>query len=100
MGSLTTSVPGLSDLRAMATTETLARLFVLWVAYQLLVALYNVSPLHPLSRFPGPRLAAMTIAYEGWYDLVKVGRYTREIKKMHERYGTYTRRNPSHLNMP
>lgn len=87
MGSWTDAASGLPDLRAVVTMETVIRLVLLWVAYQILVALYNISPLHPLSRFPGPKLAAMTIAYEGWYDMIKVGRYTREIQKMHDKYG-------------
>lgn len=87
MGSWTDAASGLPDLRAVVTMETVIRLVLLWVAYQILVALYNISPLHPLSRFPGPKLAAMTIAYEGWYDMIKVGRYTREIRKMHDKYG-------------
>lgn len=95
MGSSTDTAPGLFDLKAMVTVESFVRLFVLWVAYRLLAALYNISPLHPLSRFPGPKLAAMTIAYEGWYDLIKVGRYTSEIQKMHEKYGVCTPREPN-----
>lgn len=87
MGSWTDSAPRLADLRALVTIEAVARLFLLWVAYHFVVALYNISPLHPLSRFPGPKLAAMTILYEGWYDMIKVGRYTWEIQKMHDKYG-------------
>lgn len=87
MSSSTDLFPGLPDLRAVATVETAARLFGLWVAYHVLVMLYNISPFHPLRRFPGPKLAAMTILYEGWYDMIKVGRYTGEIRKMHEKYG-------------
>lgn len=89
MGAWTDAASGLPELKAMVTVETAVRLFLLWVAYQIMVALYNISPLHPLSRFPGPKLAAMTIAYEGWYDMIKVGRYTREIQKMHDKYGAY-----------
>jgi hypothetical protein len=53
----------------------------------MLLALYNVSPFHPLSKFPGPKLAAASYLYEAWYDLVLVGRYSWEIKAMHEKYG-------------
>jgi hypothetical protein len=60
---------------------------LLWIAYRVTLALYNISPWHPLSRFPGPRLASMTFLYEFWYDVICIGRYTREIQKMHERYG-------------
>ena len=41
----------------------------------------------PLSKFPGPKLAAASLWYEFYYDVVKKGRYTWEIAKMHDRYG-------------
>ena len=45
--------------------------------------------LDPLSKFPGPKLAAASLWYEFYYDVVKKGRYTWEIAKMHDKYGTY-----------
>ncbi|KAI1847118.1 hypothetical protein JX266_006993 [Neoarthrinium moseri] len=65
-----------------------------WLAYQLLRAAWNVSPMHPLSRIPGPKLAAATYLPEFWYDTVKFGRYTQQIQKMHEKYGPIVRINP------
>jgi hypothetical protein len=58
-----------------------------WLAFKLLEALYNVSPLHPLSHIPGPKLAAATYWPEFYYDVVLYGRYTWQIKKWHETYG-------------
>lgn len=72
---------------ALATVHNAVRLFGLWFGYRVFLALYNVSPFHPLYKFPGPRLAAASFLYEAWYDLVKVGRYSREIKAMHDKYG-------------
>ena len=43
--------------------------------------------LSPLAKFPGPRLAALTLWYEFYYDVIKGGKYTWEIGKMHEKYG-------------
>lgn len=59
----------------------------LYLVYYVLVALYNISPFHPLSRIPGPKLAAATYWLEFYYDVVKNGCYTKEIAKMHEKYG-------------
>jgi hypothetical protein len=72
---------------AFATVSNCLRLFGLWFGYRLLLALYNISPFHPLYKFPGPKLAAVSYLYEAWYDLVNVGRYSWEIKVMHEKYG-------------
>lgn len=43
--------------------------------------------LSPLAKFPGPKLAALTLWYEFYFDVVKQGRYTWEIAKMHEQFG-------------
>lgn len=41
----------------------------------------------PIAKFPGPKLAAVTLWYEFYYDVIKNGRYMWEIEKMHEKYG-------------
>ena len=43
--------------------------------------------LDPLAKFPGPKVAALTLWYEFYYDVIKRGKYTSEIEKMHEAYG-------------
>ena len=56
------------------------------IVYALLKALYNVSPFHPLRKFPGPRLAAATqlpIATASWN-----GSLSHWLKDLHERYST------------
>lgn len=42
---------------------------------------------HPLSHVPGPRLAAISHAYEFYHDAIRNGMYIWEIEKMHEKYG-------------
>lgn len=42
---------------------------------------------HPLARFPGPKLAAITHLYEGYYDVVHKGQYIFEVGRMHDKYG-------------
>lgn len=59
-----------------------------WITYSILQALYNISPLHPLHKIPGPRLAAATYLPEFYHDIILGGRYTHAIKAMHDKYGT------------
>lgn len=49
---------------------------------------------HPLSKIPGPRLAAISSLYEFYYDVVKGGMYIWEVEKMHRQYGPIVRINP------
>ena len=42
---------------------------------------------HPLSRFPGPKLAAATQCYEIYYDVIQKGQYIWELERMHDQYG-------------
>lgn len=79
--------PVIGILKPVVTLTSVVSLLCLFILYHVLVALYNISPLHPLSHIPGPRLAAMTLAYEAYFDLIKVGRYSWEIKRMHDVYG-------------
>lgn len=72
---------------ALLTAQNALFVIGAWIGYQLVLAAWNVSPLHPLSRIPGPKLAAATYLPEFYYDTIKFGRYTQQIKKMHEKYG-------------
>lgn len=54
--------------------------------YCISVAVYRLY-LSPLAKFPGPKLAAVTLWYEFYYDVIKCGRYTWKIAKMHQEYG-------------
>ncbi|KAL3491856.1 cytochrome P450 [Aspergillus germanicus] len=55
--------------------------------------------LSPLTKFPGPKLAAATLWYETYYDVFCWGRYGFEIAKMHEKYGPIVRISPHELHV-
>lgn len=57
------------------------------VVYLLSIAVYRLL-FHPLAAFPGPKLAAVTRLYEGYYDLIQNGQYTFKIAELHQKYGT------------
>lgn len=43
----------------------------------------------PVAGFPGPRLAALTLFYEFYYDVWQEGQYTWKIQDLHKEYGVY-----------
>lgn len=43
----------------------------------------------PLAQFPGPKLAAATLWYEFYYDVILEGQYTFKIKELHKKYGMF-----------
>ncbi|KAH8887942.1 trichodiene oxygenase [Thozetella sp. PMI_491] len=77
--------------------DVVALVCLTWVFYNVTIAIYNVSALHPLYRFPGPRLAAMSWIYEFYFDVVHKGTYSKEIKRLHSIYGPIIRINPVEL---
>lgn len=61
--------------------------FLTFIIYLASLAVYRLF-LHPLAKFPGPKLAALTRYYEAYYDVVQNGQYTFKIAELHREYGT------------
>lgn len=61
---------------------------VLLLVYAVCTAIWRLR-LSPLARFPGPKLAALTLWYECYYDVLKPGggMYIWKIEEMHKKYG-------------
>ncbi|KKZ65112.1 hypothetical protein EMCG_01352 [[Emmonsia] crescens] len=70
-------------------------LSIIYVAGGVIYRLY----ISPLSKFPGPKLAAATLWYEFYYDAVCKGRYTFKIKELHQKYGPIIRVSPYELHI-
>ncbi|KAF6241485.1 hypothetical protein HO173_000195 [Letharia columbiana] len=72
-----------------------------FVLYVILLYTYRLT-LHPLAKFPGPRLAAMTLWCEFYHDFFRGGQYIFRIRDMHAKYGHIVRVSPDelHINDP
>ncbi|KAK8081383.1 cytochrome P450 [Apiospora saccharicola] len=68
------------------------------VAYGLGLAVYRLC-LSPIAGFPGPKLAALSLWYEFYYDVVCGGRCWAKINELHDRYGPVIRINPYELHV-
>ena len=87
------SLPTPLSLKAILSPSSVLNVLVIWLGYRVLLALYNISPFHPLYKFPGPKIAAATFLYEAWYDWILEGQYTNRIREMHRVYGEFMRMN-------
>ncbi|KAI1422714.1 trichodiene oxygenase [Xylaria sp. FL1777] len=68
------------------------------ILYLVGIVLYRLT-LHPLARFPGPKLAAITRLYEAYYDIILDGQYTFKLKELHKIYGPIIRISPYELHI-
>ncbi|RPB09341.1 cytochrome P450 [Morchella conica CCBAS932] len=71
------------------------------LVYRLGLYLYRYT-LHPLAKFPGPRLAAVSSLYQIYYDIIKDGQLTYHLQDLHKKYGPIVRisHNEIHLSPP
>jgi cytochrome P450 len=71
---------------------------ILLISYGLVLAVHRLT-IHPLAKFPGPKLSAATGWYEFCLDISRGPRQTFafEIERMHERYGQIVRVNPHEI---
>jgi hypothetical protein len=79
---------------AFSLLRALLSVAVTLVGYWLCIAIYRLY-FHPLARFPGPKLAALSLWYEFYFDVVKRGQFMWEIGRMHETYGQFYSSRPT-----
>ncbi|UPK99637.1 hypothetical protein LCI18_010689 [Fusarium solani-melongenae] len=69
-----------------------------WVSYLVCKVIYNLF-FHPLSKFPGPKIAAIGTYYEFYHDVIRDGTYLWRIEEMHRKYGPVVRINANELHI-
>jgi hypothetical protein len=79
----------LAQLR-FSPTAILIAVILPFAGYHLAYIVYNLF-VHPLRDFPGPRLSAATYIPEFYFDVLRSGRYTKQIVQMHKKYGRHGR---------
>ncbi|RAL08873.1 cytochrome P450 [Aspergillus homomorphus CBS 101889] len=82
----------------LLTSDNAYLLGVGLLAYAVLRTLYRLY-WHPLSRVPGPKLAAISSLYEFYYQCIQHGRYHFQLVKMHKQYGPIVRVGPNEVHI-
>lgn len=70
----------------LSVQEIIILLVCICIVYNIALVVHRLY-FSPLAKFPGPKLAAATLWYEYYYDVVKRGRYTWKIAELHAQYG-------------
>ncbi|ERF76666.1 hypothetical protein EPUS_09342 [Endocarpon pusillum Z07020] len=84
-----------NGLKPFVTVLSAVGLVVFYLIYLVVYRLF----LSPISKFPGPKLAALTYWYEFWYDVVAEPEYTFKIGRLHKQYGSILRINPDEIHI-
>lgn len=73
----------------------------LLLTYYALRSIYRIT-LHPLAKFPGPKVPAITRWYEAYYEVFvdgTGGKFGEKIEEWHKQYGPIIRINPFELHV-
>ena len=73
---------------SLSKAPVFVSLVYICLTYFITTAVYRLY-FSPLAKFPGPKLAALTLWYEYYYDVVKRGKYTWKIAELHKQYGRH-----------
>ncbi|PBP20005.1 hypothetical protein BUE80_DR009151 [Diplocarpon rosae] len=88
-----------SSLLCDASASSIISLLVgAWLFFHCAQAIHRLY-LSPIASFPGPKLAALSLWYEFYDEVIFGGQYTFETARMHATYGPAIRINPFELHV-
>ncbi len=76
----------MADLLPFSSLAIAGAVIAALLLYYVGLAIYRLY-LSPTAKFPGPKLAGVTLWYEFYYDVVCGGQYHKKIVELHEEYG-------------
>ncbi|KAK4500276.1 hypothetical protein PRZ48_008465 [Zasmidium cellare] len=85
-------------LEQWSLTTVIATLLATSLLYTLILITHRLT-LHPLAKFPGPKIAASTQLYEFYHDVLRGGQYQFLINALHAHYGPIIRISPYELHI-
>ncbi|GKZ66598.1 hypothetical protein AnigIFM60653_002813 [Aspergillus niger] len=99
MGLIQGLVAGLSSV-ADSPIALCAVLTATLIVYSVGLGIYRLT-FHPLAKFPGPKLAALTYWYETYYEVFKSpgGQFLFQYHKLHDKYGPIIRISPNEIHI-
>lgn len=83
-------------LAGISAEHLLGLAFATLVTYRIIIVIYRLY-FHPLSQFPGPKLAAASTLYRAYYQMIRDGEHVAQWTRLHEVYGPVVRIAPHTL---
>ncbi|KAJ5921253.1 hypothetical protein N7466_009579 [Penicillium verhagenii] len=80
------------------TVANLAKVGIAAILFSLVRIIYRVY-FHPLSKIPGPKLAAASTAYIFYYNVIKGGVFIWHLERLHGIYGPIIRISPREVHI-
>ena len=77
----------LHDSLAFLTSIGIRAAFSIIVVTSLIIYVVARLYFHPLSKFKGPKIAALTRWYEFYHDVIRDGTYVKYYPELHQKYG-------------